>query len=271
MLTLPLVSCLTVTADRLVLLKEAIACYCRQSYPRRELVIVTAAGERYRQAIRDHLDALGRDDIRLATVDAPDAPLGVLRNVSLDAAHGDLICQWDDDDLYHPERIARQVAAMTADGAGACFLTDHLQFFARGRQLYWIDWRRFTVTREKQLLPGSMVARRDRRFRYPETGNAARWSEDNAIRAQIAGASKVTALEDHGWLYVYRCHGRNYMSDSHHVAITRAAAVDSEFLAAHQTALKSALSSHALPKPFRLCARGETPIVPAFSGDTAAR
>ncbi len=37
-----------------------------------------------------------------------------LRHASMDLATGDVLCQWDDDDLHHPQRVARQPGADTA-------------------------------------------------------------------------------------------------------------------------------------------------------------
>lgn len=254
-MTLPLISCLTVTADRLVLLKEAIGCYLAQTYPNRELVIVTAAGARYRQAIDDHLGALGRDDIRLVTVDDPKATLGALRNISLEAARGDYVCQWDDDDLYHPERLSAQYAAMRAQGAEACFLTDHLQYFAKDRILYWVDWRRFGVEGEQGMLPGSMLAVRDSRFRYPETGADAHSGEDNVLRGLVARAVPIAGFQDAGYLYVYRCHGRNTTPGHHHARIADGGSSDPFFLREREAGLRRALELYALPGPYHVRAR----------------
>ena len=249
-MALPKISCLVVTANRLVLLKEAITCYLAQSYANRELVIVTAAGRRYRDAICDYLRWLGRGDIRLIGYDGADTALGSLRNVSLDAADGDYICQWDDDDLYHPERLERQYDAMAGDRAEACFLTDHLQYFVHTRSMYWVDWTRFGDRMEMQMLPGSMLAARDRRFRYPAIGNAAGWGEDNAIRAALARNVRVTPLSGSGYLYVYRCHGRNTLPNQHHAAITDCAGVGEDFMRPRENELRQALALYRLPSPY---------------------
>lgn len=60
------------------------------------------------------------------------------RNLALDAARGDWIAVVDSDDLIHPERLARLIAA--AEGAGADLAADDLVYFGavaepRGRTL----------------------------------------------------------------------------------------------------------------------------------------
>ncbi len=63
---LPKISCLTVTYGRLALLKQSIRSFCDQTYPNKELWIVTDGEARYQRAIEDHVRCLGRDDIKLA-------------------------------------------------------------------------------------------------------------------------------------------------------------------------------------------------------------
>ena len=238
------------TRERVGLLKEAIACYLDQTYPRRELVIVAAGSAWSRRAVADHLEALGRDDLRLVEIDDPEATLGAMRNASLEAARGEVVCQWDDDDLYHPQRLELQLAAMQAAGAGACFLTDHLQFDAPAREMYWVDWASF---REHgpghELLPGSMMARRDACPRYPETGEDARWGEDNAFRKRLLETVEVAPLAGHGCLYLYRFHGRNVWGRDHHRRLS-ARAAGARFLRRHEPVLRRALSAYRLPLPY---------------------
>jgi glycosyltransferase involved in cell wall biosynthesis len=66
--------------------------------------------------------------------------LGALRNISLESARSEIICQWDDDDYSHPGRLAIQVRHMIAEAAGASFFTDHLQYIEPEEFLSWIDW-----------------------------------------------------------------------------------------------------------------------------------
>ena len=77
------ISCLTVTLDRLRQLKRAIACYVDQTYAYRELVIVTDGAAGFCRAVESHLDALGRDDIRLVVAGGTSRTLGSLRNLAL--------------------------------------------------------------------------------------------------------------------------------------------------------------------------------------------
>ena len=243
----PTVSCLTVTLNRLVLLKEAIRCYCEQTYQNRELIIVTDGTPRYRQAISDYLDWLGRRDIRLVYIDEPNQPLGKLRNVSLDSARGDVVCQWDDDDLNHPQRLERQFEHLNTAMADACCFTDQLQFFFQRRSLYWSDWREGDFPALEQLIPGTLMAHRDARFRYPEEERG----EDTVLLKQIAANGTVARFEDAGYLNIYSYHGKNVFSEAHHRRIVGTSVRSIKFLRDHESILRDALRHYRLPEPYR--------------------
>src|SRR5690606_9633386 len=110
----PLVSCLMVTRDRPRLARRAVGCFLAQTYPNAELVIVDDGGVDYGPM----LSSLGgRAPIRYHRLrPEPERRLGALRNESLDRAAGEYVVQWDDDEWYHPERVARQMAPVLEDG-----------------------------------------------------------------------------------------------------------------------------------------------------------
>jgi glycosyltransferase involved in cell wall biosynthesis len=260
----PLVSCLTVTTERLRLLKDAIGCYLAQTWPRRELVVVAAGSGRFQRAVAAHLDRLGRDDIRLVPADAG-LPLGALRNASLDHARGEWLCQWDDDDLYHPERVRLQYEAARAADADACFLTDLLQYFGDERSLYWLDWSVYApLGADKAMLPGSMLVRRDERLRYPEMARG----EDNAFRDLVFRHLRVTGLSGRGYLYVYRYHGRNAYARAHHEALS-STALDPSVVRSRAEVLRPALAALPLALPYTVRGRGGEPAL-AYNGPAAS-
>jgi hypothetical protein len=258
----PLISCLMVTRGRLRLLKRALHCYVSQTYPRRELVVVCDGDARTRRAIERHLSQLGRDDVRLVWCE-PGRSLGALRNLSMASAAGEIVCQWDDDDLCHPERLARQSAPLLARGRGAALLTDQLHFFERERALFWVDWSSGgQVGGIWQLVPGTLMAYRDQPFRYPEDGPAARRGEDSAFLEQLVARDAVLPLGGLGHLYVYTYHGGNTFPFEHHRGqLSRVASPD--FVRERRSALEAALAWYPLPRPFTL---GDAPRPPLHEG-----
>lgn len=258
---LPRISCLTVTLNRLVLLKEAIRCFCDQSYPHKELVIVTNGTERYQQAIRRYIDTLDPPAIRCIALPEEPCTLGKLRNIAVEAASGDLICQWDDDDLYHPERLRVQFEHMEQNHARACLMTDYLEFFRQEREMFWVNWTNRTQNPRHHLLPGTLLMYKDERFRYPETGPSAIRGEDDALIDQMYPVIKVSALSGVGYLYVYTFHGKNTFPKDHHARLAIQSSSDLEFIRQRHQALIQALDYYRLPMPYAVRTAEEVAFV----------
>jgi glycosyltransferase involved in cell wall biosynthesis len=108
----PLVSCLMVSRGDAFPARFAIDCYRTQTYPNRELVIVC---DRPNSELSSLVSALGDPSIKYT--ETPRMVLGDLRNASVAAASGAVLCQWDDDDLFHPHRLSCQVKALFNSGA----------------------------------------------------------------------------------------------------------------------------------------------------------
>jgi glycosyltransferase involved in cell wall biosynthesis len=215
-----LVSCLMVTKpspDRFDFLKRSLAAYRAQTHPRRELVMVLDQGPaEAKAAIAEHVAALGRDDIRIIAAPA-DMPLGALRNLSRAAALGDVHCQWDDDDLHHPERVERQLAALTQSGAEAVCLREVMLFLAGPRQLYWTNWR----ATEPTVMPPTLMCRASAAVRYPESGPTSRLGEDTDVCLQLQRLGGLHPLADAPHLFVYVGHGSNTWGTEFHPMLAR--------------------------------------------------
>jgi glycosyltransferase involved in cell wall biosynthesis len=107
-----LVSCVMPTANRRQFLPTAIGCFLDQTYPARELVVVDD-GE-------DPIEDLIPDDARIRYIRLGQRTvLGTKRNIAAEAARGELLAHWDDDDWSHSNRLTRQVASLnSADVCG---------------------------------------------------------------------------------------------------------------------------------------------------------
>src|SRR5258706_2540200 len=246
---LPKVSCLMVTLDRLTLAKRAIRSFAAQSYQPRELVIVTDGKESFRQALERYVVALGIEGVRFVYPGPERLTLGELRNISMEAAQGDIICQWDDDDYSHPERLVVQTGHMIRNSASACFMTDHLQYIENERVLCWIDWTvDGTCTGSAQLAPGTMLMFRDKRFQYPEDGQFARQGEDSVFLETVYKTVPVAHLEGVGHLYLYTYHGRNTFSRDHHYHMA-SYRTSNAHLHQHADKLREATRHYPIAKP----------------------
>jgi hypothetical protein len=198
---LPLVSCIMPTADRPEFAAQAIRCFARQEYPRRELIVIDDG--QHSVADLTHNQPNVRY-IRLARRQS----CGAKRNIACEAARGEICIQWDDDDWSGPGRIDRQVRPIVHGLADVTALTDTLVFDLR----QWQAWR---WTREefqrlfyRGVHCGTLAFRRavwQRASRYPD---AWRGSDLGFIRPAVERGARllgVPAGED----FVYFRHGQN--------------------------------------------------------------
>jgi glycosyltransferase involved in cell wall biosynthesis len=186
-----------------------------------------------RRRLEALLSARAYGNVRLVIPDRK-LSLGALRNVSIEAARGDVICLWDDDDLHHPKRMEQQVTALVGAAAGALFLADCLHLFMDDGLCYWVNWGKTRL----RGLPGTLVARRDRELRYPEEGRRAEAGEDTDLLERLVRTVPTVFLPGPPFLYVYRFHGTNTWARDHHLTLARQYCEPRSRLVAEQTALR---------------------------------
>jgi glycosyltransferase involved in cell wall biosynthesis len=239
-----------VTRDRVSLAQRAIRSYADQTWPDRELVIVTDGTDEYRAALAKYAASIGAQNVRLVDPGRGGQTLGALRNLSMDAAHGELLCQWDDDDCSHPERLAAQAEHMLREGARASFMTEHLQFMADDATLCWIDWTLGGQGRGKDFAaPGTLLMVRDPRLRYPEGGRRARRGEDSEMLERLHATVPVAHFSGAGQLFLYQYHGRNTFSRAHHRALGDYRRTTLVHLREHETQLRGAAAYYGIVPP----------------------
>jgi glycosyltransferase involved in cell wall biosynthesis len=100
-----LVSCIMPTANRRAFVPQAIRCFQRQNYAKRELIVLDDGSEPVE-------DLVPRDSSITYLRLSGRRTLGAKRNMACDMARGDVIVHWDDDDWMAEWRIAYQVAAL---------------------------------------------------------------------------------------------------------------------------------------------------------------
>ena len=193
----PLISCLMVTRGDLVPAQFAIDSFRRQTWPNRELVIVCGAPG---SELPDFLATLGDPTIRYV----PTAPevLGGLRNVSVGAARGTLLCQWDDDDLCHPQRLEFQYGQLVASDAAAHFLSRLL--------MWWPEERRLAIS-SRRMWEGSMLCRRVALGTYPLLARR----EDTQVVKDLRERGNRITYTDQPLAYCYVMHGGNTSGHRH--------------------------------------------------------
>ena len=200
-----LISCLCVTRTRVKLLKRAVDCFLKQTHPDRELVILFDSDD---AETRQYLATLS--DPRIRGVESPAPPqlsLGLRRNRAVAEARGYYICTWDDDDWYHPDRLAIQLSALRQSGRPACMLS----------RLICLD----TETLRAYIAPygaweGSVLVERNRMVAYPDLARG----EDTVVIDALRQRDHVHLL-DRPDLYVYTIHGSNTWHRGHFAQILK--------------------------------------------------
>jgi glycosyltransferase involved in cell wall biosynthesis len=198
----PLISCLCVTRDRVDLLSRAIECFQRQTWPNRELVILCEDDDsgtvRFLEQVED-------ERIQVHIIPAQTKlSLGALRNLSIEHANGQYICQWDDDDWYHPQRLALQLQNLEANGKEACVLARWLIYDGQMDKAWCSNGRLW----EGSLLCSKVLIQGSTRYANTSTG------EDTYLIEQLYIEDQITVY-DQPDLYVYIYSGRNTWDDLH--------------------------------------------------------
>lgn len=212
-----MISCFTVTQEgRLASLARAVGDFARQTERERELVILHDGSAAFHESVTALARTHDAASIRvLHAPHAPKAPLGRLRNAAVDAARGEYVCQWDDDDRYHPRRLEVQLEALRKVNSDACFLVDQLHLFADAREMYWDDWSQEPYPLD--FIHGTLFAQRDSLARYPDLP---RGEDSGLVVAMLRQGRTFARVREQGFLYVYVFDGRNTFDQAHHSAIS---------------------------------------------------
>lgn len=203
-MTEPLISCLMVTRDRSAIARRAVECFAAQSWPNKELVIVDDGKEDYEPMLAPYRERFSIDYLRIP--EDPAVRLGGLRNLSLERARGEYLCQWDDDEWYHPERLERQARALLA-GADLTFLENtlvHLNVPGFVEHMY-------RTSSSVRCVPGTILHRRSS-IRYPNLSRA----EDSVYFDEFKSRARVVATpRPHTHLFIRCFHGKNTWDYEH--------------------------------------------------------
>jgi glycosyltransferase involved in cell wall biosynthesis len=232
-----MISALMVTQPaRLALARCAIGDFLAQTYAARELVIVHDGDSAHDTALLHGLP----ETVPVRVHRAPSgSTLGALRNLSVDAARGTFVCQWDDDDRYHPQRLALQSDALSAADANFCFLSDQLHWFPARGEMFWDDWNREPYP--FNVVQGTLFARRECMPRY----RAIARGEDTSLLIEIfRRGDPIARVRDNGWCYVYVYHGANVFAAEHHHAISQTKRLRIAALMQREQRLRERLSEY---------------------------
>ena len=182
--------------------RHALKMFQQQTYQAKEIVIVTDPGQM--QRLSNELN-LGGNNTNIRLIDSghynKNATLGDLRNIAASAAQGKYVCQWDDDDLYHPRRLEIQIGLLKNHSASACLLNQWI--------IWWPLKKRFAIS-NKRNWEGSLLAEKSI---MPEYLSLKR-GEDTPVVENIIKNHRTISIKNPN-LYVYVVHGKNTFDEAH--------------------------------------------------------
>lgn len=215
--TLPKVSCLMVTEGRPNHVKKSVQCFQNQTYKNKELIILSQGND----DVNAKILSLVKDMENVLFFDAPSRiTLGALRNLSCETASGEILCQWDDDDLSFPNRIKDQLKALTSNSGNivsAC--TRFFKYFSDTKDMYWCDWNgeknNYAQVLSCTVMFYKSIFHHYNSSFYPESGLQCNKEEDMNVLHKMLSYGSMAKLKD-GFQYVYQFHGENVYGRDHH-------------------------------------------------------
>ncbi|TWT34566.1 glycosyltransferase family 2 protein [Blastopirellula retiformator] len=121
----PLVSIVVRTVDgRQLLLKQALTCLVNQTYLNIEVIVVEDGGEASRSLVDDFEPRLAKADKRICYLPLERVGRSVAGNRGLEAATGEYVMFYDDDDLLFADHVETLVARMVEEPRAAAVFAD---------------------------------------------------------------------------------------------------------------------------------------------------
>src|SRR5262249_19595146 len=220
------VSCVMVSfaigeEERYAQFRKSFLAYANQTYENKELVIIVSGSDEHREKVGRYVKESQRKDVNLVFSDVK--PLGALRNLALDHASGDVVCQWDDDDVSHSNRISEQLRAMRHARVQATVLRNYVHLFAARRCAVLCDWAKFKLPHDPGF-PGTLLPKK---AILPTYCSDLTINEDSQLQTDLVhDGIAVMPVQTLFPLYVYVYHGANAFSEQHHLRTARATACD---------------------------------------------
>jgi glycosyltransferase involved in cell wall biosynthesis len=213
----PRVSVILPSYNRLVHLRAAVDSVMAQTMLDFELLVADDGSD---AATHDYLARL--DDARTRVLwCAHSGNPAAMRNAALRAACGEYVAFLDSDDVWTPDKLARQIAVM--DARPDCGWSYHQcgRIDASGNEASWAGvqpWRAFEgdiveplLRVEALLATPTVMARRALVLDIGGFDEAQRFAEDYDLWLRLALARPACALEDR--LAMVRVHAGNYSQD----------------------------------------------------------
>lgn len=197
----PLISCIMVTKNRLEKVKKAVDCFINQTYKNKELIIIEDGDD----DTFKYITKLAHPNIRIYHLTSSNLTLGELRNMSIEKSMGEYLIQWDDDDYYHPTRIAIMYKKLKEKNVDVLYLSKWM--------MAWPQKGYYTISNYRGSgWEGSMLIKTEKMLKYP----LLRRGEDTVLQEEIkSNGTKWATLDNYEILYLYVIHNNNTWNSYH--------------------------------------------------------
>ena len=226
-----MISCLLVTKniEKFPLLKKSVQAFIDQTQDDIELVIV-CGDEKFSDILKYYYADIcesGVCTIHYIDEDGLGLTLGDMRNISIEKANGDILVNWDDDDINHPLRLETQYNFMVDNDLDASFLSDQLHYFYDTSEMYWVNWN--------DGIPGTIMFKKKCYETVKHTSRSRH--EDCDFKTLLFTQYKTANLSGVGYLYLYTFNDLCVFEREHHV--TTATRKDLSFMKNIETKVKA--------------------------------
>lgn len=198
-----MVSCITVTKNRVDFLKKSISHYINQTYNDKELIIGYYLSDLDTKDYLENLPFNFTNENNINFYPLTDQTTGSARNHIIQKASGEYLCIWDDDDYYHPNRIQEQLTYLKSSNRLATALVSILVYSTK-REEVRLGFERITGWEGSLLLHKSIFTN----YEDLTTG------EDTPLLIHLDN-QKQLALQFNPDLYIYILHDSNTSSVRH--------------------------------------------------------
>lgn len=192
----PLISCVCFTENQPLILQRAIACFEKQDYPNKELLISYPEDDFLTKNLIDQIANIS--DISLIRIErSGDEDHNTAKNEAITATTGQYICIWDDHSWHHKSRLHDQYHAISSGSFKASILK-HLVFFSyNSKKSYsspFYHWEESLLCEKDVLLQQIKTQNQWEVF----------WVFDDLIPTQA-----LYEIKDKAYLIVHVCHESN--------------------------------------------------------------
>lgn len=197
----PKVSVVVPTFRRAGLLKETVDSILAQTFADFELIIVDNMSE---DGTEEYVAGIG--DARVRYFRNPNGGvIAVNRNYGIRRARGQYVALCDDDDLWVPEKLAKQVAVLDGAPRVALCYTNALCFGADGVERTWMVKKKVFKNHHRHLLIGNVI---------PNSSVLMRKEAIDAVGLFLESPEFVAVEDFDAWLKMSREHEFAYIDEA---------------------------------------------------------